>query len=218
MAVLKPLRVVIDNYPEGQVEEVEAINNPEDPNAGTRLMPFSRELFIERDDFQEEPHRKFFRLAPGREVRLKHAYFITCDRVVKDETTGEIIELRCSYDPESRGGDAPDGRRVKGTLHWVSAQHSIEAEVRLFDHLLLDTSSDGTNTDEDFKTRLNPDSLETLTSCRVERSLESAKSGDFFQFLRNGYFTLDPKSAAAKMVFNRSVGLRDSWSKIAKKS
>jgi glutaminyl-tRNA synthetase len=214
MAVLRPLRVVIENYPEGEVEEVEAINNPEDPAAGTRKLPFSRVLYMEREDFREDPPRKFFRLAPGREVRLKHAYFIKCERVIKDET-GEVVELRCTYDPATRGGEAPDGRKVKGTLHWVSADHALEAEVRLYGHLLTAADSDEEE-DADFKKYLNPDSLETLPSARVEPSLANAAPGSPYQFLRHGYFCADTTSTAAALVFNRAVGLRDTWAKIEK--
>lgn len=216
MAVLKPLRVVIDNYPEGQVEEIEAINNPEDAGMGTRTVPFSRELYIEKDDFREDPPKKFFRLSPGREVRLKHAYYITCERVVKDEKTGEVIELGCTYDPESRGGGTADGRKVKGTLHWVSAQHAVDAEIRLFDHLLAvaDPDEEGGG---DFKDYLNPNSLEILKSCKLEPGLSNAEPGDLFQFLRHGYFCVDSvDSRPDALVFNRSVSLRDTWAKIEK--
>ena len=213
MAVLRPLKVIIDNYPEGKVEQVEAVNNPEDSSMGTRLMPFTREIFIDRDDFREDPPKKFFRLSPGREVRLKHAYYITCDNVIKDEKTGEIIELHCTYDPQSCGGGTPDNRQVKGTLQWVSAQHAIEAEIRLYDHLFTKENPDE---DVDFKANLNPNSLETLTSCKLEPSLASAKVGDRFQFLRHGYFCVDPDSTAGRLVFNRTVSLRDSWAKIEK--
>ncbi|MCK4857760.1 MAG: glutamine--tRNA ligase, partial [candidate division Zixibacteria bacterium] len=213
MAVLRPLKVVIDNYPEGQVEELEAVNNPEDADAGTRRVPFSREIYIERDDFREDPPRKFFRLAPGREVRLKHAYYITCDRVVKDEQSGEVIELHCHYDPETRGGGSPDGRRVKGTLHWVCAAHAIEAEVHLYDHFF--TVADPL-AEPDFKACLNPNSLETLVGCKLEPSLATVKPGDRYQFLRHGYFCVDPDSSNDKLIFNRAVSLRDSWAKIVK--
>ncbi|RKX24996.1 MAG: glutamine--tRNA ligase [Candidatus Zixiibacteriota bacterium] len=216
MAVLHPLKVVIDNYPEDQVEELEAVNNPEDDSAGNRKVPFSREIYIEREDFREDPPKKFFRLAPGREVRLKHAYFITCERVVKDEQTGEITELHCTYDPASRGGASPDGRKVKGTLHWVSAAHAVRAKVRLYDHLF--TKEDPENNESgDFVDHLNPDSLETLTDCQLEPSLADAAPGDRFQFLRNGYFCVDSvDSKPGALVFNRTVGLRDSWTKIQK--
>jgi len=215
MAVLRPLKVVITNYPEGQSEELEAINNPEDASAGTRSVPFSRELYIERDDFMEEPPRKFFRLAPGREVRLRYAYFITCTDVVKD-ANGEITELHCTYDPATRGGDAPDGRKVKATLHWVSAQHALKSEVRLYDNLFTKENPDDVEEGQDFTANLNPDSLEVLTDCYVEPSLAGAQALDRFQFERLGYFCIDPDSAADKPVFNRTVGLRDTWAKIQK--
>jgi glutaminyl-tRNA synthetase len=213
MAVLRPLKVVIDNYPEGQTEELDAVNNPEDPNAGTRKVPFSRELYIEQEDFMEEPPKKFFRLAPGREVRLRYAYFVTCTKVVKDKD-GNIVELHCTYDPATRGGDAPDGRKVKSTLHWVSAGHAIEAEVRLYDHLFTKEYPDDVAEGEDFKSNLNPGSLEVLTSCRLEPSLAQAKPFSRYQFERLGYFCVDPDSTKEKPVFNRTVGLRDTWAKI----
>ncbi|MBC8228448.1 glutamine--tRNA ligase/YqeY domain fusion protein, partial [bacterium] len=216
MAVLRPLRVVIDNYPEDKVEELDADNNPEDPSAGTRKIPFSRVIYIEQEDFMENPSKKYFRLAPGREVRLKHAYYITCVDVVKDEKTGEVVELHCTYDPESRGGWAPDGRKVQGTLHWVSAAHSLEVEVRLYDHLLVKPDPEDVEEDSDFKANLNPNSLEILTSCRVEASLAGAEQGSRYQFLRMGYFCVDPDSSAGKLVFNRTVTLRDTWAKIQK--
>ncbi len=216
MGVLRPLRVVIDNYPEGLVEEMEAVNNPEDPSAGTRKVPFSRVLYVEREDFREDPPRKFYRLSPGREVRLRYAYLITCVDVVKDEETGEVVELHCTYDPATRGGDAPDGRKVKATLHWVSAGHALEAEVRLYDHLLLDAGADGEADEGDLKARLNPDSLEVLTSCRVEPGLAGATPGSRYQFERQGYFCVDPDSAGDKLVFNRTVSLRDTWARIQK--
>jgi len=216
MGVLRPLRVVIENYPEGRVEELDAVNNPEDPGAGTRKVPFSRVLYIERDDFREEPPRKFYRLAPGREVRLRYAYFVTCVGVVKDERTGEVVELRCTYDPATRGGDSPDGRKVKATLHWVSAAHALEAEVRLYDHLMLDAGPDDGGEEADGKARLNPNSLQTLTSCRVEPSLAGAEPGSRYQFERQGYFCVDPDSREGGLVFNRTVSLRDTWSRIQK--
>jgi len=217
MAVLKPLRVIIDNYPEGKTENIEAVNNPEDPGAGTRMVPFTRELYIEADDFREDPPRKFFRLSPGREVRLKHAYYITCNEVVKDEKTGEVIKLHCSYDPESRGGGTPDGRKVKGTLHWVSVPHAVDAEVRLYDHLLAVANPAEEEEKADFKDYLNPNSLEILKSCKVEPGLKEAGPGSFCQFLRHGYFCVDlVDSSAEALVFNRSVSLRDSWAKIEK--
>jgi glutaminyl-tRNA synthetase len=212
MAVLQPLRVVIVNYPEDQVEELEAVNNPEDPAAGTRKVPFSRVLYIERDDFREDPPKKFFRLAPGREVRLRYAYFITCVGVVKDERSGEVVELHCTYDPATRGGGAPDGRRVKATLHWVSAAHACTAEVRLYEHLFLTPNPDEA---EDFTTVLNPRSLERLTACYVEPSLTNAAPGSRYQFERLGYFSVDSKdSTPERLVFNRTVSLRDTWAKI----
>jgi glutaminyl-tRNA synthetase len=215
MAILRPLKVVIDNYPEGQVEQLEAVNNPEDPAAGTRNVPFSRELYIERDDFMAEPPKKFYRLSPGREVRLRYAYFVTCKDVIKDEN-GQVVELHCTYDPATRGGDAPDGRKVKSTLHWVSAAHSFNAEVRLYDHLFSKENPDDVQEDRDFKTNLNPYSLEILSSCRVEPSLDHAKPLSRYQFERLGYFCVDPDSSGGKLVFNRTVPLRDPWAKIQK--
>ena len=214
MAVLRPLRVVIDNYPEGQEEQFEAINNPEDANMGTRAVPFSRVLYIEQDDFREDPPSKFYRLAPGREVRLRYACYITCVDVVKDAHTGEVVELHCTYDPETRGGSAPDGRKVRATLHWVSASHSLEAEVRLYDHLFSKADPDDEN-GHDFVVNLNPDSLETLTSCRIEPSLAGAAPGSRYQFERHGYFCVDSvDSGKDSLVFNRTVSLRDSWARI----
>ncbi len=218
MAVLKPLRVVIVNYPPERVEEMEAVNNPEDPSMGTRKVPFSRVLFIERDDFREEPPKKFYRLAPGREVRLRYAYFIRCEEVIKDETTGEVLELRCTYDPATRGGNAPDGRKVKSTLHWVSAAHSIEAEVRLYDHLF--TKPDPTDTEEgcDWKESFNPKSLEVLTGCRLEPNLAVVTPGTCCQFERLGYFCADLEDwSPERPVFNRTVTLRDSWARIERR-
>ena len=213
MAILRPLKVIIDNYPEDEVEELDAENNPEDESMGHRKIPFSREIYIEREDFMEDPPRKYFRLAPGREVRLKHAYYITCVDVVKDEGTGEVTELHCTYDPETRGGWSEDGRRVRGTLHWVSAPHALEAEVRLFDHLFTEPNPNAL-TDDDFKANLNPNSLEVLKSCRVEPSLAGAALRTQYQFLRTGYFCVDPDSSDEKLVFNRAVTLRDTWAKI----
>ncbi|MHC4481062.1 MAG: glutamine--tRNA ligase/YqeY domain fusion protein [Planctomycetota bacterium] len=210
-AVLRPLKVVIENYPEGQVEQMEAINNPEDESAGTRRVPFAREIYIERDDFMEEPVRKFYRLAPGREVRLRYAYFIKSVGVVKDEESGEVVELRCTYDPATRGGDAPHGRKVKATLHWVPAEQSLPAEVRLYDRLMLDEDE---GEEEDLTARLNPDSLETLAGCRVEPSLAGAEPGARYQFERKGYFGVDPDTSAEMLVFNRTVSLRDKWARI----
>jgi glutaminyl-tRNA synthetase len=211
MAVLRPLRVVIVNYPEDQVEELEAVNNPEDPAMGRRRVPFSRVLYIERDDFREDPPKKFFRLAPGREVRLRYGYFITCVGVVKDEQSGEVIELHCTYDPATRGGGAPDGRRVKATLHWVSAAHAHQAEIRLYEHLFLTPNPDEA---EDFTSVLNPRSLDTLT-CHVEPSLAGAEPGSRYQFERLGYFCVDTvDTTPERLVFNRTVTLRDTWAKI----
>jgi glutaminyl-tRNA synthetase len=217
MAVLRPLRVVIENYPEDATEELDAINNPEDLSQGTRKVPFSRVLYIERDDFMEEPPKKFFRLAPGREVRLRYAYFITCVGVVKDPQTGEVVELRCSYDPATRGGDAPDGRRVKATLHWVSAAHAAEADVRLYDTLFTKRDAGEVEEGEDWKSNLNPKSLEILTGCKIEPSLAKAEPGSRYQFERLGYFCVDVKdSKPGKSVFNRTVTLRDPWANIRK--
>ena len=215
LAVLRPLKVVIENYPEGQVEELDAVNNPEDPEMGTRKLPFSRELYVERDDFREEAPRKFYRLVPGREVRLRYGYIITCTGVVKDEDTGEVVELRCTYDPETRGGHAPDGRKVRGTIHWVSAAHSLPAELRLYDHLFMTERPDEA---DDPLAELNPASLEVLRSARVEPGLASAQPGDRFQFERQGYFAVDPDSRPGALVFNRTVPLRDSWARIEKAS
>ena len=210
MAVLRPLKVVIENYPEGQSEEVEAVNHPEDASAGTRRLRFGRELYIERDDFMEDPPKKFFRLAPGREVRLRYAYFITCREVVKDKA-GEVIALRCSYDPATKGGNAPDGRKVKATMHWVSAADAVPAEVRLYNPLFLRPDPNAAN----FATDLNPQSLEVIADARVEPALAAQISADAVQFERLGYFTRDPDSTADQLVFNRTVGLRDSWAKVA---
>ncbi len=215
MAVLRPLKVVIDNYPQGQVEQLDAINNPEDPNAGTRKVPFSQELYIEQEDFMEAPPKKFYRLAPGREVRLRYAYFVTCTNVVKN-ADGEVVELHCTNDPSTRGGDAPDGRKVKSTLHWVSASHALEAEVRLYDHLFTKENPDETAEGTDFKSNLNPNALEVLTSCQVEPSLAAAKSLSRYQFERLGYFCVDPDSSEGRLVFNRTVTLRDPWAKMQK--
>ena len=218
MAVLRPLKIIIVNYPEGGSEELDAVNNPEDPGAGTRKVPFSRELYIERDDFQEDPPRQFFRLAPGREVRLRYAYYITCVKVIKDENTGEVTELQCTYDPATKGGDAPDGRKVKATLHWVSAAHSIISEVRLYDNLLLKENADDVEEGRDFRSCINPNSLETLTSCRLEPGLSNVLPGERYQFERMGYFCVDPDSSDARKVFNRTVTLKDTWAKVKKKS
>jgi len=215
MAVLRPLKVIIDNYPQDQTEQLDAVNNPEDPDAGMRKVPFSKELYIERDDFMENPPKKFFRLSPGREVRLRYAYFITCTDVIKDEN-GEIIELHCTYDPATRGGDSPDGRKVKATLHWVSATHALKAQVRLYDHLFTNQNPDDAPEGEDFTANLNPNSMEILESCRVEPSLANAKPLTRYQFERLGYFCVDPDSSNHMPVFNRTVTLRDTWAKIQK--
>ncbi len=216
MGVLRPLRLVIDNYPENQVEEFDAVNNPEDPAAGKRKVPFSRVLYIEQEDFREVPPPKYYRLTPGREVRLRYAYFITCVGVKKDENTGEIIEVHCTYDPATRGGDAPDGRKVQSTLHWVSAAHALEAEVRLYDKLFTKENPLDVEEGADYKDYLNPNSLEVLKSCRVEPSLANAQPGSFYQFERIGYFCVDLDSSSGKLVFNRTVTLRDTWAKIQK--
>ena len=213
MGVLRPLKVVIDNYPEGQLEKLEAINNQEDPSMGTRTVPFSRELYIDTDDFQEEPPPKFYRLAPGREVRLRYGYFITCVGVMKNEETGEIVALQCTYDPATKGGQAPDGRKVRSTIHWVSAPHALEAEVRLYDHLFTTEVPDEA---DDYRTVLNPNSLEVLTSARVESHLIDAAPGSHYQFERLGYFCVDSRdSKPGALVFNRTVTLRDPWAKMA---
>ena len=214
MAVLDPLKVVIVNYPENQTEMLEAINNPGDASFGTRQIPFSRELYIEKTDFMEDPPRKFFRLGPGREIRLRYGYFIKCERVIKDEASGEIIEVHCSYDPETKGGSAPDGRKVKSTIHWVSAQHSIEAEIRLYDRLCSDVQPDTSNS-KDLKDILNPHSITVVSTGRLEPSMAESEVGQRYQFERTGYFCLDEKdSSPSKLVFNRTVTLRDTWAKI----
>ena len=218
MAVLQPLKLVIDNYPQDLVEEMDADNNPADPAAGMRKVPFSRELYIERDDFREDPPKKFFRLGPGREVRLRYGYFVTCTDFVKDAATGEVAEIHCTYDPQTRGGESPpDGRKVKGTIHWVSAAHALAAEVRLYDHLFKTENPGNVPEGGDFKDNLNPDSLKVLSGCFVEPGLAAAAAGERVQFERQGYFCVDPDSTAEKMVFNRTVSLRDSWAKIEKK-
>jgi glutaminyl-tRNA synthetase len=214
MAVLRPLKLTITNYPEGQSEEIQADNNPENASAGTRMVPFGRDLFIERDDFREDAPRKWFRLAPGAEVRLKHAYLVTCDEVIKDEA-GDVIELRCSYDPETRGGEAPDGRKVRGTLHWVSAAHAIDAEVRMYDRLFPQEYPE--EFEGDFLEQLNPHSLDVIGDAKIEPMLAGAEAGLRCQFLRHGYFCVDPDSTPEKLVFNHTVSLRDSWAKIEKK-
>ena len=215
MGVLRPLKVVIDNYPEGRVEELDALNNPEDPGMGTRKIPFSRVIYIEQDDFLEDPPKKFFRLSPGREVRLRYAYYITCERVVKDEKTGQVVELHCTYDPDTRGGSSPDGRKVKATLHWVSSDHAIQAEARLYEHLFIKENPDEEK-DVDFKTYLNPNSMETLPFF-VEPSLSGAEPGSRYQFERLGYFCVDSKDSSDQaLIFNRTVTLRDTWARIQK--
>jgi glutaminyl-tRNA synthetase len=216
MAVLDPLKVVIENYPEGRTEDLKAINNPEDEGAGTRPVPFSRILYIEREDFMEDPPKKFYRLAPGREVRLRYAYFLTCTDVVKDDS-GEVVELRCTYDPATRGGDAPDGRKVKATLHWVSAEHAIDAEVRVYSHLFAEENPYDFPEGGDVMDNLNPESLTVKSGCKLEPSLGAAAPGSVCQFERKGYFAVDPDSTAEHPVFNLTVTLRDMWAKIAKK-
>ena len=214
MAVLKPLKVVIDNYPENQTEEMDAVNNPEDPSAGTRKIPFSKVLYIEQEDFRETPPPKYYRLFPGNEVRLRYAYFIKCAHVVKDDK-GEVIEVHCTYDPATRGGDAPDGRKVKSTIHWVSAQHAKEAEIRLYDRLF--TKEDPEEGDEGFLSCINPNSL-TIFIGYVEPSLASPRAGDRYQFERQGYFCVDADTTSEKPVFNLTVNLKDAWAKIEKKA
>ncbi len=217
MAVLRPLKVVIDNYPEDRVEDIEPVNNPEDPSMGSRTVPFSRVLYIEQDDFREDPPKGFFRLSPGREIRLKDAYYITCVEVNKDPATGEVVELHCTYDPETRGGRSADGRKVRGTSHWVSAAHSLQAEVRLYDHLFSKPDPAADVEGEDYRDYLNPDSLQTLTGCRVEPGLAQGTPGTPYQFLRQGYFCLDSAdSRPDRLVFNRTVSLRDSWARTEK--
>jgi len=216
MAVLRPLRLIIDNYPDGKVEELEAINNPEDPGAGTRRVPFSKVLYIEKDDFREEPPPKWFRLAPGREVRLKHAYIVKCERVVRDDD-GRVVELHCSYDPETKSGGARSNRKVKGTLHWVSAAHAVDAEVRLYDHLFTKPNPLDVKEGEDFTVNINPNSLEVLTGCKLEPCLKGSKPFDRYQFLRLGYFCCDPDTTDDHLVFNRTVTLKDTWAKIEKR-
>jgi glutaminyl-tRNA synthetase len=215
MGVLRPLKVVIDNYPENHVEEMEAINNPEDPNAGTRKVPFSRVLYIEQDDFREDPPKQYYRLSPGREVRLRYGYFVTCTGVVKNGN-GEVIEVHCTYDPATRGGNAPDGRKVKSTIHWVSAAHAVDAEVRLYDNLFTKENPNQVEDGQDFTENLNPNSLETVSDAKVEPSVANAPVEARYQFERLGYFCVDPDSAAGKPVFNRTVALKDTWAKIEK--
>lgn len=216
MAVLKPLRVVIENYPEGQVEECEGANNPQDPSAGTRTLPFSRVIYIEQDDFMEDPPKKFFRLGPGREVRLRNAYFVTCTDYTKNDA-GEVVEIRCTYDPETRGGSAPDGRKVKGTIHWVSEAHAVDAEVRLYSHLFNKENPDDVEEGQDWRSNLNPESLAVLQDCKLEPSLGGARVGAPYQFERLGYFCVDTDTTDDKPVFNRTITLRDSWAKVSEK-
>ncbi|NLD49871.1 MAG: glutamine--tRNA ligase/YqeY domain fusion protein [Clostridiaceae bacterium] len=217
MAVLRPLKVIIDNYPEDLIEEFEVPNNPEDPDSGTRKVPFSKELYIEQEDFCENPPKKYFRLAPDQEVRLKSTYFIKCVKIVKDDKTGQIVQLHCTYDPETRGGNAPDGRKVKGTIHWVSARHAVESEVRLYDYLFSSPNPEA-NENVNFLDNINPNSLEVLKSCKLEPGLEDAAPGEMFQFLRLGYFCIDSvDSEKGALVFNRSVSLKDTWAKVSVK-
>jgi glutaminyl-tRNA synthetase len=217
MAVLNPLRVVIDNYPEGQTEQLDAVNNPEDAAMGTRQVPFSRVIYIEQDDFREDPPKQYFRLAPGREIRLRYAYFITCTGMVKD-AADNVVELHCTYDPATKGGNAPDGRKVKSTIHWVSAEHAVDAEVRIYETLFNREDPNVVPEGQDFTVNLNPNSLEIVSGAKLEPSLRVAAPGDRYQFERLGYFAVDPDSSRAKLVFNRTVALRDSWAKIEAKS
>jgi glutaminyl-tRNA synthetase len=216
LSVLNPLKVVIENYPDEKVEELEAINNPEDSTMGTRKLPFAKTIFIEKDDFREDPPKKFFRLAPGKEVRLRYAYIIKCEEVIKDPTTGEVIELHCSYDPETKSGTGSSNKKVKGTIHWVSVEHAIDAEVRLYDRLFTVEDPLG-DKDKDFKELINPHSLDIIKNCKLEPSLSNAEKGERFQFERLGYFCVDSvDSSKDRLVFNRIVPLRDTWSKIEK--
>jgi glutaminyl-tRNA synthetase len=217
MGVLEPLKVVIANYPADQMAELEALNNPEDESAGTRKVPFSREIYIEKDDFRETPPPKYFRLAPGQEVRLRYGYIIRCQDFIKDPATGEVVEVHCTYDPETRGGYAPDGRKVKGTIHWVSAAHALEAEVRLYDRLFTEENPNKVDEGKSFMDYVNLDSLQVMPGCKVEPSLAGAAPGSRFQFERKGYFCVDPDSTAERLVFNLTVNLRDTWAKIEQK-
>jgi glutaminyl-tRNA synthetase len=217
MAVLNPLKVVIDNYPEGQVEQMDAVNNPEDPNAGSRKVPFSKRLYIEQDDFREVPPPKYFRLSPGKEVRLRYGYFITAKSVVKN-AQGEVVEVHCTYDPATRGGNAPDGRKVKSTIHWVSAEHAADAEVRIYDKLFTKENPTELEEGQNFTDNLNPNSLEIIANAKLEPSLTNAAPGTRYQFERLGYFCVDPDSKPGSLVFNRTVALKDSWAKIEKKA
>jgi glutaminyl-tRNA synthetase len=214
--VLDPVRVVIENYPEGRSEDLEAVNNPEDPSAGTRKVPFSRVIYIEREDFMEDPPKKFFRLSPGREVRLRYAYFVTCTGITKN-AKGEATEIRCTYDPATRGGDSPDGRKVKATLHWVSAAHAVDAEVRMYSRLFSKANVNDVEEGQDWRDLINPNSLDVIPACKMEPSVAHAKPGDRFQFERKGYFCVDPDSRPGKVVFNLSVGLKDAWANIQKR-
>ncbi len=216
MAVLRPLKVVIDNYPEGQTEEMDAVNNPEDASAGTRKVPFSRLLYIEQDDFREVPPKGYFRLSPGKEVRLRYGYFVTCTGVTKNDK-GEVVEVHCTYDPATRGGNAPDGRKVKSTIHWVSAEHAVEAEVRIYENLFSKEDPGKVEEGQDFLSNLNPNSLELVSDAKVEPSLANAPAGTRYQFERLGYFCADPDSKPGKPVFNRTVALKDTWAKVEKK-
>jgi glutaminyl-tRNA synthetase len=216
MAVLRPLRVVIDNYPDDQVDEMEAVNNPEDPGMGTRRVPFSKVLYIEQDDFREDPPKQFFRLAPGREVRLRYGYLVTCTGVVKDDE-GNVVGLHCTYDPATRGGNTPDGRKVKSTIHWVSAAHAVDCEVRLYENLFAKENPNEVEEGQDFTANLNPNSLEVLTGCKAEPSLRDSAPGSRYQFERLGYFCVDTSQGPGKLVFNRTIGLRDTWSKIERR-
>jgi glutaminyl-tRNA synthetase len=218
MGVLRPLKLVIDNYPEGQVEQMEAVNNPEDAAAGTRTVPFSKVLYIEQDDFREVPPKQYYRLSPGKEVRLRYGYFVTCTGVVKDAATGAVTEIHCSYDPATRGGNAPDGRKVKSTIHWVSAAHALDCEVRLYDTLFTKEDPSDVPEGRDFTDNLNPNSLEVVPNAKLEPSVAGAPPGTRYQFERLGYFCVDRASTASKLVFNRTVALRDTWAKIEKKS
>ncbi|MYA61692.1 MAG: glutamine--tRNA ligase, partial [Dehalococcoidia bacterium] len=216
MAVLNPLKVVIENFPEGETDYLDAINNPEDESAGTRKVPFTREIYIERDDFMEDPPRRFYRLAPGREVRLRYGYFIKCEEAIKDDD-GNVVELRCTYDPETRGGSAPDGRRVRATLHWASADHALDAEVRLYDSLFTIPNPNDTPDDREWTEFINPDSLDVLAGCKVEPSLNDSEVCEIFQFERVGYFAKDRDSTPDTPVFNRAVPLRDTWARIQRR-
>jgi len=217
MAVLHPLRLVIDNYPEGQVEQMDAVNNPEDPSMGIRTVPFSRVLYIEQDDFREDPPKQYFRLALGREVRLRYGYLVTCTGVVKD-SSGNVTELHCTYDPATKGGNTPDGRKVKSTIHWVSAEHAVDAEVRIYETLFTREDPNVVPEGQDFTVNLNPNSLEVVSGAKVEPSLREAAAGNRYQFERLGYFAVDPDSTRETLVFNRTVALRDAWAKIEAKS